>query len=119
MPIVTSILDPSNPPRLSDEHLARLDAMSQAEIEEGALSDPDNPPITEEEFARSASAALVKSVRAGTGLSQAAFARRFHINAGRLRDLEQGRTAPDSALVAYLKVIAREPDAVSRAINAG
>jgi putative transcriptional regulator len=117
MPIVTFILDPSNPPRLTPEQMARLDAMTEAEIEEGARSDPDNPPITEEEFGRAASAALVKSVRAGTGLSQAEFARRFQINAARLRDLEQGRTAADSALAAYLTVIAREPDAVARALN--
>jgi putative transcriptional regulator len=119
MPIVKFTLDPSNPPTLTAQELARLDAMTEAEIEAGAESDPDNPPITDEEFARSASAALVKSVRAGTGLSQSVFARRYHINPGRLRDLEQGRTAADSALTAYLKVIAREPDAVSRALKAG
>jgi putative transcriptional regulator len=33
-----------------------------------------------------------------------------------LRDLEQGRTMPDSALLTYLTVIAREPEAVRRAL---
>jgi putative transcriptional regulator len=36
----------------------------------------------------------------------------------RMRDLEQGRTRPDSALLAYLRVIDREPEAVKRALDA-
>ncbi len=31
---------------------AELDAMSDEEIEAAALSDPDNPPLTDEDFAR-------------------------------------------------------------------
>lgn len=42
----------------------------------------------------------------------------YRINVGRLRDLEQGRTQPDSAMLAYLTVIAREREAVERALNA-
>ena len=37
---------------------------------------------------------------------------------GTLRDWEQGRVAPDQAARAYLTVIARIPDAVSKALNA-
>jgi putative transcriptional regulator len=118
MPIVKFTLDPSNPPKMTAEESARFASMTDAEIEENAKSDPDNPPITDEEFRRAASASLVKSVRAATGLSQVAFAKRFRINAARLRDLERGRTTADSALAAYLTVIAREPDAVSRALKA-
>jgi putative transcriptional regulator len=116
MAIVRYTLDPKNPPKMSPEEKARLDAMTPEEIEANALSDPDNPPITDEEFDRAASAVLVKKVRAATGLSQAAFAARYRINHGRLRDLEQGRTAADSALTAYLRVIEREPAAVERAL---
>src|SRR5487761_2068648 len=57
------------------------------------------------------------AVRALTGLSQARFARAYRINVARLRDLEQGRTRPDSALLAYLAVIDREPAAVERALG--
>ena len=117
MPIVNYTLDPSNPPKMTAEESARFAAMTETEIEENAKSDPDNPPITEEEFGRAASASLVKSVRAATGLSQSAFAKRFHINGTRLRDLERGHTTADSALTAYLTVIAREPDAVARALK--
>jgi putative transcriptional regulator len=92
--------------------------MTDEEITLAALSDPDNPPLTGEEFARMVPANFVRRVRAGTGLSQAKFAERYRINHARLRDLEQGRGAPDSALVAYLEVIAREPEAVGRALDA-
>jgi putative transcriptional regulator len=110
-------LDPSNPPKLSEETKARLDAMTPAEIEANAEADPDNPPITDEEFSRGTVAQFVKMVRARTGLSQGAFAVRFRINAGRLRDIEQGRSMPDTAFLAYLRVIQHEPEAVARALK--
>ena len=44
------ILDPKNPPTLSPEAKARLDAMSQEEIEANALADADNPPLSESEL---------------------------------------------------------------------
>ena len=79
-------------------------------------SDADNAPLTEEELAKVSSAGQVRRVRGRIGLSQAAFAKAFRINAARLRDLEQGRTRADSALLAYLTVIEKEPDAVRRAL---
>ena len=51
------------------------------------------------------------------GLSWSRLAREFGINVGRLRDLEQGRTKADSALLAYMAVIEREPEAVERALG--
>jgi putative transcriptional regulator len=90
--------------------------MTEDEIEKNARDDPDNPPLTDEELARVRSVKLVREVRTKTGLSQGAFAKRFHINIGRLRDLEQGRTSADSALVAYLHVIARAQKTVERVL---
>jgi putative transcriptional regulator len=110
-------LDPNNPPTMSREARARLDAMTDEEITAAAESDPDNPPLTDEELARIRMARRVRSVRARTGLSQREFAEAYRINVGRLRDLEQGRTQPDSAMLAYLAVIAREPEAVERALS--
>jgi hypothetical protein len=52
MPTVRYRLDPNNPPQMSVEELARLDAMTDEEITAAAESDPDNPPLTEEEFAK-------------------------------------------------------------------
>jgi putative transcriptional regulator len=118
MPTVKFTIDPTNPPRFDAEELARLDAMSPEAIEAAALADPDNPPLSETELARMASARLVRRVRHSTGLSQGAFAARFRINPARLRDLERGRTAADSALTAYLKVIAAAPEVVDAALGA-
>ena len=111
-------LDPKAPPRMSPEALARLDAMTDAEVDAAARSDPDNPPMTEDEFDRLAAGRRVQAVRKRTGLSQARFAAAYRINVARLRDLERGRTRPDSALLAYLTVIDREPEVVLRALAA-
>jgi putative transcriptional regulator len=116
MPKVRFTHDPGDPPRFEAEELARLDAMTSEEIEAAAASDPDNPPLTSEELARMASARLVRRVRRSTGLSQSEFAARFRINHARLRDLERGRTKADSALTAYLKVIASAPETVMAAL---
>ncbi len=51
------------------------------------------------------------------GLSQERFARRYRISLARLRDWEQGRSAPDSAMLAYIKVIQYAPRTVERAIG--
>jgi putative transcriptional regulator len=110
-------LDPHDLPALTEAERARLDAMTDAEITAAALADPDNPPLTADELARIEAASVVRRVRARTGLSQQRFAARYHINVGRLRDLEQGRTKADSALLAYLAVIDREPEAVGRALG--
>jgi putative transcriptional regulator len=110
-------LDPKNLPSLSKEEQARLDAMTDEEITAAAESDPDNPPLTDDELERVRLARRVQAVRRRTGLSQRQFAEAYRINVARLRDLEQGRTQPDSAMLAYLAVIAREPEAVERALR--
>ncbi len=91
--------------------------MTDADITAAALADADNPPLTAEEMARMEAVSVVRRVRARTGLSQDRFAKQFRISVGRLRDLEQGRTKADSALLAYLAVIDREPEAVKRALG--
>jgi putative transcriptional regulator len=113
MAIVRVTLDPNNPPKLTADECARLDAMTEEEINAAAQSDPDNPPFTEEELQKMADVRFIQSVRESTGLSQAKFAKTYQINPARLRDLEQGRTRPDSALRAYLTVIAQRPEVVT------
>ena len=110
-------LDRNAPPKLTAAEAARLDAMSEDDIMAAARSDPDNPPLNAEELARISAARRVRAVRTRSGLSQTEFARTFHINVGRLRDLEQGRTQADSALLAYLAVIDAAPDTVRRALR--
>jgi putative transcriptional regulator len=108
-------LDPNIPPRLSPAEHMRLEGMTDADITAGANDDTDNKPLTQDELGKLRSA---RQARQHSGLSQAAFARTYRINVARLRDLEQGRTWADSALMAYLTVIERDPEAVRRALEA-
>lgn len=113
---VKFVLDPRNPPRLSAESIARLDALTPEEIEQNALDDPDNPPSTEEELQRGVTGRRIRRLRESLCLSQPQFAERYRISLGRLRDIEQGRTMPDSAFLAYITVIETEREAVDRAL---
>ncbi len=92
--------------------------MTDDQIEAAALSDPDNPPLTEERMKRLTPVPRVRTLRRALGLTQEEFAARFHIPLGTLRDWEQGRTEPDQPARAYLKVIARDPEGVRQALEA-
>ena len=98
---------------------SRADAMSDAEVHEAALRDPDAQPLTEEEFARLRRVPRTITLRRGLRLSQEDFAARFHIPLGTLRDWEEGRAEPDQPARAYLRAIAGDPDAVQRALRTG
>jgi uncharacterized protein (DUF4415 family) len=52
MPIIRKTLAEVRAARLTPEEKARLDAMTDEEITAAALSDPDNPPTTDEEWGR-------------------------------------------------------------------
>jgi len=105
------------PLKTGTSHLARLAAMTDAEIIAAARSDPDAPrPLTPAQLKRMRRISPAKQLRWKLGLSQAEFARRFHIPLGTLRDWEQHRTEPDQAAQAYLKVIAADAGFVERAL---
>jgi putative transcriptional regulator len=91
--------------------------MTDEEVHAAALSDPDNPPLSEEQLKQLKRVPRVRTLRRALGLTQEEFAARFHIPLGTLRDWEQGRTEPDQPTRAYLKVIARDPDGVRRALE--
>jgi putative transcriptional regulator len=110
-------LNPDSAPKPSAAQRDRLDAMTEADIGSAAEADADNPPLSDIELSKVRSARVVRQARLRSGLSQAAFAKTFRINVARLRDLEQGRTRADSALLAYLTVIEREPEIVRRALE--
>ena len=58
----------------------------------------------------------VAAIRKRLGLTQAAFAGRFGVPVGTLRDWEQGRRVPEGPARSLLMVIDREPEAVERAL---
>jgi putative transcriptional regulator len=63
-------------------------------------------------------AVQVKDIRKSLGLTQDEFALRFGFTLGRVRDWEQGRTSPGPSDRVLLTVIAKEPEAVERALQA-
>lgn len=95
---------------------ARLRAMSDADVEAAALADPDAPPLSDAEMAEFRPVPLVKRVRLRLHLSQQAFAERYHIPVGTIRDWEQRRSQPDAAAESYLKVILQAPDVTAQAV---
>jgi putative transcriptional regulator len=95
---------------------ARLDAMTEEEIEANALADPDNPPISDEELARFRRVPNPREIRNRLNLTQEEFAERFHLRLGTIRDWEQGKKQPDSAARVLLWVIEMNPEAVDQAL---
>jgi putative transcriptional regulator len=94
-------LNPKKPPKTN---WRAFDAMSEEERHRAAVSDSDAPPATDAQLAR---ARRVPCVRAS----------RFHLPLGTVRDWEQGAHRPDKAAQVLLTVIARDPDAVARALE--
>ena len=95
---------------------SRFDAMSQAQRHVAAARASNGKPLTPADFKRMKRTPQVKVIRRALGLTQEEFSGRFHIPLGTLRDWEQGAVVPDQSARAYLTVIARDPEAVRKAL---
>jgi putative transcriptional regulator len=93
--------------------------MTDEEIATAAAADPDARPMTADQLRSARRVPRVKTLRRALGLTQEEFATRYHIPLGTLRDWEQGRSEPDQPARAYLRAIAGDPAAVSRALEIG
>jgi putative transcriptional regulator len=93
--------------------------MTMKQIEEAARADPDAQPLTAADLKRMKRSPQVRIIRQALGLTQEQFASRFGIPIGTLRDWEQQRKEPDQTAKTYLRVIARIPDEISRALREG
>lgn len=100
-----------------ERRLRELREMTDEEVVARALADPDAQPKSEDWLASAPRVPRIKTIRRALGMTQEEFAERYLIPLGTLRDWEQGRTEPDQAAQAYLKVIAKEPETVSRALG--
>ena len=107
-------LDPRKPPKTD---WRRFDAMSEDERHRAAISDPNCPPATKAQLARTRRVPTVRALRKRLNLTQEEFAARFHLPLGTIRDWEQGAHLPDKAAQVLLTVIAKDPDAVARALE--
>ena len=107
-------LNPKRPPKTD---WRTFDAMSDGERHQAAVSDLDAAPATEAQLARARRVPTVRALRTRLNLTQEEFAARFHLPLGTVRDWEQGAHRPDKAAQVLLTVIARDPDAVARALE--
>ena len=115
--VVQVFTDGTTRPIEGKTNWARLEAMTEEEIEANALADPDNPPMTAEELARMRLYPHPKRIREALKLTQEQFAERFEIPLGTLRDWEQGVSLPDKSARTLLHVIEQDPQAVARALE--
>jgi len=58
----------------------------------------------------------VRKIRARLGLSQEAFAETYGFALSAVRDWEQGRRSPERSARILLKIVDKEPEAVTRAL---
>ena len=103
-----------NPPKTD---WRAFDAMSEEARHRAAVSGPDAPSATEAQPARARRVPTVRALRTRLNLTQEEFAARFHLPLGTVRDWEQGAHRPDKAAQVLPTVIARDPDAVVRALE--
>jgi putative transcriptional regulator len=59
----------------------------------------------------------VRKIRARLGLSQEAFAETYGFALAAVRDWEQGRRRPERSARILLKIVEKEPEAVTRALT--
>ncbi len=74
--------------RTAGHDWGRADAMTERDMHAAALRDPDAQPLTEESLARMRLVPRTKTMRRALGLTQEAFAARYRIPLGTLRDWE-------------------------------
>ncbi len=93
-----------NPKKVPKSDWRAFDAMGEQERHRASLSDPECPPATEAQLARARRVPTVRALRKKLNLTH-------------VRDWEQGAHRPDKAAQVLLAVIAKDPDAVARALE--
>lgn len=113
----------------ADLDLAKIDwaglaQVTDADIETAIAADPDMAPLfSDDELARARQVIPpplpddVRAIRQRLGLSQEQFADRYGFSVETIRNYEQGHRRPSGPARVLLRVIAGEPDAVTRALS--
>jgi len=84
--------------------------MTDEEIIAAALTDPDNPPLTDEQLAQFRRPALAKRIRHKLHMGQEGFAAAYGIPLETLRAWERHQLEPTEVELAYLRLIERQPE---------
>ena len=96
---------------------ARLEAMSEDDIEANALADPDNPPLSADELARMRQVPDPERIRQQLGLTQAEFAEQFEVSLLDLKAWEGRERWLDTTAITLFRIIEQDPDAVRAALR--
>jgi putative transcriptional regulator len=92
----------------------RADINRIAREQRAELELPECPPASRP----AVSVPDVRAIREKLGLSQAAFAARFHLRERTVQQWEQGRAVPDQPARVLLRAIERYPEAIAHAAAA-
>jgi len=95
----------------------RLRQMTDEEVHAAALSDPDNPPMTEEELSGFRPALNPRAIREKLGMTQEAFAEAFDLTPRIVRDWETRPWALHQQERVLLRLIETIPDVVREALR--
>jgi len=105
---------------------AKVDAMSDEDIARQIAENPDAAPdltlarvklVMRLASRRLTTRTKIRLVRRALGMSQAEFARAYHLPLRSLQNWEQGTREPDEATAALIKIIAYEPERVRRILG--
>lgn len=112
----------AEPPDKYTVDWARIDAMTDEDIDRQIAEDPDAAPDISDWSLDDPRVVVmvpvdVKAIRARLGLSQEEFARDFGLTAATVRDWEQQRRVPRGPSLSLLRIIDREPAAARRALG--
>jgi putative transcriptional regulator len=94
---------------------AKIAATTDDEIHRQAIEDGEDLEAPLDQFEL---VIPVHAVRRKLGMSQAEFAKAFHIPIGTIRNWEQNRVKPDPAARALLTILYRQPEAALKAFRA-
>ena len=111
--IISVDREPGDPYRDTGTDWKAVEALTDEEIEQAALSDPDSIPVPVYDTPGLIPLVNPKKLREKLGMTQEEFASAYGIPVGTLRDWEQCRKNPDATARAYLRVIARNPEVVA------
>ena len=114
MAIVRKTLDALRDERRAIDR-AKIAATTDDDIRRQAIEDGEDPDASLGELEL---VVPVHVVRRKLGMSQAEFAKAFHIPVGTIRNWEQNRVKPDPAARALLTILYRQPEAALKAFRA-
>ncbi len=109
----------SNPQNKGRVDVAKIRSQSRAEINEMARQQREELGLDKRRYSTRLVSNVpvpdVRLIREGLGLSQAAFATRFHLRERTIQQWEQGRALPDQPARVLLRTIEISPDVVATA----